>query len=131
VIEDLHVAGMVKNEKLARSLSDIGFGTLRRQLEYKALRYDTELIIAERWYPSSKLCHVCNWKNNGLTLQDRNWCCQQCGTHHDRDINAAMMVGVMKPLPPLLHYPVYSQAQQQYKERIQQRLRRQLQLQQE
>jgi putative transposase len=90
VIEDLHVAGMLKNEKLSRSLSDIGFGHIRRQLEYKALRYDTQLIIADRWYPSSKLCSHCHWKNDTLTLQERNWNCKNCDTLHDRDINAAI-----------------------------------------
>ena len=88
VIEDLHVAGMLRNEKLARALSDIGFGNLRRQLEYKALRYDTQLIIADRWYPSSKLCSLCHWKNNSLALKDRHWRCEQCGAMHD--LNAAL-----------------------------------------
>lgn len=90
VIEDLYVKGMLKNEKLARSISDIGFGNLRRLLEYKAIRYDTKLIIAGQWYPSSKLCSSCNWKNNELTLNDREWRCQACGIHHDRDVNAAL-----------------------------------------
>lgn len=90
VIEDLHISGMVKNEKLARSLSDVGFGNLRRQLEYKALRYNTTLIVAGRWYPSSKLCSTCRWKNDGLKLKDRHWQCQACGTFHDRDVNAAL-----------------------------------------
>lgn len=90
VIEDLHVAGMLKNEKLARSLNDVGFGEIRRQLEYKTLRYDTQLIIADRWFPSSKLCSVCNWKNDSLTLKDRNWQCESCCTSHDRDVNAAI-----------------------------------------
>jgi len=90
VIEDLHVSGMVKNEKLARSLSDIGFGNLRRQLEYKAIRYDTRLVVAERWYPSSKLCSFCYWKNDGLTLNERHWQCQACNIYHDRDVNAAL-----------------------------------------
>jgi putative transposase len=89
VIEDLHVAGMLKNEKLARAISDVGFGAIRRQLEYKSLRYDTRLIIADRWYPSSKLCSFCHWKNDLLMLKDREWTCQQCGVLHDRDINAA------------------------------------------
>jgi IS605 OrfB family transposase len=90
VIEDLHVAGMVKNEKLSRALNDVGFGNIRRQLEYKALRYDTKLIIADRWYPSSKLCSSCYWKNDALTLQERSWCCKNCNTLHDRDVNAAI-----------------------------------------
>jgi putative transposase len=90
VIEDLHVSGMVKNEKLARALNDIGFGNLRRQLEYKAVRYDTRLMVADRWYPSSKLCSSCDWKNDELKLKDRHWQCQACGIIHDRDINAAL-----------------------------------------
>ena len=90
MIEDLHVAGMLKNEKLARSLSDIGFGSIRRQLEYKAKRYDTELLIADRWYPSSKRCSSCDWKNDSLTLKDRDWRCNNCDVFHDRDINAAL-----------------------------------------
>jgi putative transposase len=90
VIEDLHVAGMLKNEKLSRALSDIGFGNIRRQLEYKAFRYDTQLMIADRWYPSSKLCSRCHWKNDSLTLRERNWHCKNCDAFHDRDVNAAI-----------------------------------------
>src|SRR5439155_16047690 len=75
VIEDLHVAGMLKNEKLARSISDVGFGAIRRQLEYKSLRYENQLIVANRWYPSSKLCSHCDWKNESLLLKDRQWRC--------------------------------------------------------
>jgi len=90
VIEDLNVKGMLENEKLARSISDVGFGTIRSQLEYKAKRYRTRLMIADRWYPSSRLCSVCGWKNEALTLRDRKWVCGDCGAHHDRDINAAL-----------------------------------------
>jgi putative transposase len=90
VIEDLNVKGMLENEKLARSISDVGFGMFRSQLEYKAKRYRTRLVIADRWYPSSRLCSVCGWKNEALTLRDREWVCVECGTHHDRDLNAAL-----------------------------------------
>lgn len=90
VIEDLHVKGMLANDKLARAISDVGFGMFRSQIEYKAKRYGTRLVIADRWYPSSRLCSVCDWKNEGLTLKDRKWVCPQCGTHHDRDLNAAL-----------------------------------------
>jgi putative transposase len=89
-IEDLHVKGMLANDKLARALSDVGFGRFRAQMEYKAKRYGTRLVIADRWYPSSRLCSVCNWKNEALTLSDREWTCPACGTHHDRDHNAAL-----------------------------------------
>ncbi|MCL6618323.1 MAG: transposase [Thermomonas hydrothermalis] len=89
VIEDLHVKGMLANDRLARAISDVGFGMIRSQMEYKANRYGTRLVIADRWYPSSRLCSVCGWKNEALTLSDRAWTCPECGTRHDRDLNAA------------------------------------------
>ena len=89
VIEDVNVKGMLANERLARAISDVGFGMFRSQLEYKAKRYGTHLIIADRWYPSSRLCSICGWKNEALTLRDREWVCAECGAHHDRDLNAA------------------------------------------
>ena len=89
VIEDLYVKGMLENRRLARSIADVGFGMFRSQLEYKATRYRTRLVLADRWYPSSRLCSVCGWKNEALTLRDRQWVCAQCGAHHDRDLNAA------------------------------------------
>jgi putative transposase len=90
VVEDLHVKGMLANDNLARALSDVGFGQFRAQMEYKAKRYGTRLVIADRWYPSSRLCSVCGWENEALTLKDREWTCPACGTHHDRDHNAAL-----------------------------------------
>jgi len=89
VIEDGNVKGMLANEKLARAIADVGVGMLRSQVEYKAKRYGTRLVIADRWYPSSRLCSICGWKNEALTLRDREWVCAQCGAHHDRDLNAA------------------------------------------
>jgi putative transposase len=89
VIEDLHVKGMLANDKLARAISDVGFGQIRSQLEYKAKRYGVRLVVADRWYPSSRLCSCCGWKNETLTLKDREWTCPVCGTSHDRDVNAA------------------------------------------
>jgi putative transposase len=88
-IEDLHVKGMLANTRLARSIADVGFYEIRRQLQYKALRYGTMIVLADRWYPSSKLCSVCGQKNGTLTLAERVWTCS-CGTRHDRDINAAI-----------------------------------------
>jgi putative transposase len=92
VIEDLNVKGMLANEKLARAIADVGFGAFRGQLEYKARRYGTRLMVADRWYPSSKLCSTsgCGWKNVTLALKDREWTCPQCGVRHDRDLNAAV-----------------------------------------
>ena len=103
VIEDLHVKGMLANDKLARAISDVGFGLFRSQMEYKAKRYRTQLVIADRWYPSSRLCSVCGWKNNALSLSDREWTCPECGTRHDRDLNAAQN---LKRLAPATALPV-------------------------
>jgi len=97
VIENLNVSGMVKNHHLARAISDIGFYEIRRQLEYKCGWYGSELIIADRFYPSSKLCHVCGYKNVDLKLSDRFWMCPQCGTVLDRDVNAAMNLAALAP----------------------------------
>lgn len=105
VIEDLHVKGMLANEKLARAISDVGFGMFRSQIEYKAKRYGTRWVIADRWYPSSRLCSVCGWKNEALTLKDREWACPQCGTDHDRDLNAAQN---LKRLATVTALPVAS-----------------------
>lgn len=77
----------------------------RSQVEYKAKRYGTRLVIADRWYPSSRLCSVCHWKNEILTLNDREWTCQECGTHHDRDLNAAIN---LKRLATVTALPVAS-----------------------
>lgn len=88
-IEDLHVKGMVKNHHLAQALSDVGFGEFRRQLEYKAALYDTTIVVADRFYPSSKICSACDDKLPQLELKTREWDCPQCGAHHDRDQNAA------------------------------------------
>jgi putative transposase len=105
VLEDLNVSGMLANEKLARAISDVGFGLIRSQMEYKAQRYGVRLVIADRWYPSSRLCSVCGWKNEALSLGDRQWRCQQCGTHHDRDLNAALN---LKRLATVTALPVAS-----------------------
>ena len=87
-IEDLNVRGLMATEKLARNIADIGFQEFRRQLEYKARLYDTELVTASRWFPSSKICSVCGRISEELPLSIREWTCE-CGTFHDRDINAA------------------------------------------
>jgi putative transposase len=88
-IEDLHVKGMLANARLARSIADVGFYEIRRQLQYKAQRYGTAIVLADRWYPSSKLCSACGQKNATLTLAERAWTCS-CGVRHDRDVNAAI-----------------------------------------
>lgn len=87
-IEDLNVAGMMKNRKLARHVADVSFSELRRQIEYKSKWYGTRLVIADRWFPSSKTCGQCGAINCDLKLQDRTWECA-CGAKHNRDLNAA------------------------------------------
>jgi len=89
VIEDLHVRGMVRNRRLSRSISDMGFYEFRRQIEYKSALKNKKVIVADRWFSSSKICSVCTVKNTALTLSVREWQCQHCGTKHHRDINAA------------------------------------------
>lgn len=87
-IEDLNVAGMMKNGKLARSIAEMGFGELRRQIEYKAVWYGARVVVADRWFPSSKTCGACGVVNADLKLSQRAWTCI-CGVRHDRDLNAA------------------------------------------
>jgi putative transposase len=89
VIEDLNVAGMVRNHRLARAISDQGFGEIRRQLEYKVEPVGGRVVVADRWYPSSKTCSVCGYRMTELSLGTRTWVCPGCGTQHDRDQNAA------------------------------------------
>ena len=88
-IEDLNVSGMMQNDRLARHVADVGMHEFRRQLEYKAELYGTKIVVADRFYASSKTCSGCGWKNDELRLGDRAWTCDACRTHHDRDANAA------------------------------------------
>jgi len=88
-VEDLAVQNMVKNRKLARSISDAGWGELVRQLTYKCQWYGRTLVKIGRWFPSSKRCGCCGHIVERLPLKIRVWECQQCHTIHDRDINAA------------------------------------------
>ena len=91
-IEDLSVRNMVKNRSLARSISDASWSELRRTLEYKADWYGREVIAIDRWYPSSKTCSDCGHLLRSLPLNVREWVCAECGTVHDRDVNAAKNV---------------------------------------
>lgn len=88
-LEDLNVAGMVKNRRLALSISDAGFGEIRRQLQYKSEWLGGRVVPIDRFFPSSKLCGVCGVINDSLTLSDREWVCPSCGATLDRDLNAA------------------------------------------
>jgi putative transposase len=89
-IEDLNVKGMIKNHSLARSIADMGFYEFRRQLVYKATMTGTTIVVANRWFPSSKTCCLCGAVAKELPLAVRNWSCWKCGARHDRDLNAAI-----------------------------------------
>jgi putative transposase len=92
VIEDLNVAGMLRNHRLARPISDCGWYGFRRQLAYKCQRAGRQLIVTGRWYPSSKTCSACGHVLAGLSLSERQWTCPSCGARHDRDLNAAQNI---------------------------------------
>ena len=89
VIEDLNIVGMVKNHYLARAISDVGMGELRRQLEYKSKFRGCNLIIADRWFPSSKICSQCGLKKDVLSLAERMFVCSNNCIPLNRDVNAA------------------------------------------
>jgi len=89
-IEDLNVKGMVRNCHLARSVSDMGFFEFRRQLTYKVAQRGGALVVADRWYPSSKTCSCCGHHMDAMPLSVRSWQCPACEVKHDRDINAAV-----------------------------------------
>ena len=91
-METLNIKGMVKNHHLAKGIHDVGWGEFVRQVEYKSLWYGKAFIQIDRFYPSSKLCSECGWKNDALTLKDREWVCPVCGWVHDRDLNAAINI---------------------------------------
>ena len=95
VIEDLHVKGMVRNHTLARAISDMGFGMFRRMLSYKADAAGVTMVVADRWFPSSKRCSQCGARVDALPLSQRVFQCA-CGLVTDRDLNAALN---------LHHYP--------------------------
>lgn len=90
VIEDLNVRGMVKNRCLSRAVSDAGFGMLRQQLEYKAALRGGHIVVADRFFASTKTCSDCGEKNPAVVLGVDEWCCPACGAIHDRDTNAAI-----------------------------------------
>ena len=97
-IEDLGVKHMEEKKKggkknrLSKSISDAGWSSLVAMIVYKAEMNDKTVVKVDRYYPSSKTCCVCGWKNESLSLADRSWTCPECGTKHDRDVNAAVNI---------------------------------------
>ncbi len=89
-METLNVKGMMRNRKRARVTADVALYETRRQMTYKADMRGGIVVAADQWFASSKLCHCCGWKYEGLTLKERHWTCEGCGTLHDRDENAAI-----------------------------------------
>ena len=102
-IEDLNVAGMVKNHRLAKAVSDASFAEFRRQLEYKTARTGARLHIVDRWYPSSKMCSRCGRVKAKLSLAERTYRCDGCGLVMDRDLNAAVNILVAGSAPETLN----------------------------
>ena len=90
-IEDLNIAGMLKNHRLAQAMSDVGFHELRRQLDYKTAWNGGELAVIDRWFPSSKTCSNCGQIDSDHTLGDHTYVCD-CGLELDRDHNAAINI---------------------------------------
>jgi putative transposase len=88
-IEDLNVRGMARNRHLARSIMDMGFFEFRRQLEYKAAMRGGQVVVIDRFFPSSKTCSVCGHRLDDLPLSVREWTCPACGAQQERDVNAA------------------------------------------
>ena len=92
-IEDLNVSGMTHNHHLAKHISDSLFGEFRRQLTYKCEWCGKQLVLVDRWYPSSQLCSNCGYRFKGTkNLKVREWVCPKCGKHHSRDVNAAINI---------------------------------------
>lgn len=98
-IEDLNTAGMVRNHRLAKAVSDAAFGEFRRQLEYKTARTGARLHVVDRWYPSSKTCSGCGRVKAKLSLNERVYTCDGCGLVMDRDLNAAVNILVAGSAP--------------------------------
>ena len=91
-IEDLNVKGMMSNHKLAKSIQDLSLYEFRRQLEYKCKWYGRQLIVIDKFYPSSKTCHNCGYVYKGLKLSEREWICPHCKSKIDRDYNASLNI---------------------------------------
>jgi len=91
-IESLAIRNMIKLHTLAKSISDSGWNMFVNMLKYKGSWYGCRIIEIDRFFPSSKRCHVCGYINDNLTLSDRSWLCPECNTNHDRDVNAAINI---------------------------------------
>lgn len=91
-MEDLNVQGMLRNHHLAKAIQEVGFYKFRDTLVNKTTVNNKQVVFVDRYFPSSKTCSICGYKKRDLRLSDREWTCPNCGTHHDRDINAAVNI---------------------------------------
>lgn len=91
-IEDLNTKGMLRNHKLAKSISDVSWSSFVSKLQYKADWYGRKIIKVDKWFPSSQICSNCGHKDGKKSLEIREWTCPICHTHHDRDINASINI---------------------------------------
>jgi len=98
VIEDLAPSNMVKNRRLAKSIIDAGFGMFKEQMAYKCVLYDSELVLADRFFPSSKTCSNCGNVKKELKLSERTYICKECGFKLDRDVNASLNLAKWRPV---------------------------------
>lgn len=94
VLEDLNVSGMIKNRKLARAISDLGWQYFRTMLEAKSVMYGRDFRVIDRWIPTSQTCSCCGFRGGKKELSIREWTCLNCGESHDRDVNAAINIKV-------------------------------------
>ncbi len=92
IVENLHIKGMVRNHNLAKAIMNCGWGMFTNFLSYKLERKGGKLVEIDRWFPSSKLCSNCFYQVSEIPLDVREWTCPNCGTHHDRDGNAAINI---------------------------------------
>ena len=92
VLETLRVHNMIKNRKLSKSIADVGWSLFVNMIKYKCERYGKECVQIDQWFPSSQICSHCDHKDGKKALSVREWTCDNCGVHHDRDINAAINI---------------------------------------
>ena len=91
-VEDLHTKGLLRNQKLAKAISDVSWSEFVRMIEYKADWYGRTVIKVDRWFPSSQLCSTCGHQDGKKPLDVREWTCSSCHSHHDRDVNASVNI---------------------------------------
>lgn len=92
VMEDLNIKGIMKNHNLSKSIQELSLYDFKTKLIYKAIWYDRDIVEVDRYFASSKLCNCCGYKNTELKLSDREWVCSECGTNHNRDLNASINI---------------------------------------